>query len=111
MLIFSHRRRSKVEPEHLSRHGRFARRPLVLCLLHPLRNLLRRHLCRRVVSELLNQPGDSRKDASLLLMVHQPLDELRNSGLALRRRGKNGACSLDALNQGLIHFAVPDLAV
>jgi hypothetical protein len=53
-------------------------------LLDPLRNLLCRHLRRRVDSELLDQVGHSREDASFLLAVHQPLDELRISGLAFR---------------------------
>ena len=39
----------------LRRHGRLARRPLLLRLLHPLRNLLRRQLRRRIIAELLHQ--------------------------------------------------------
>ena len=70
------------------RHG-LARRPLLLRLLHPLRNLLRGHLGGRIVAELLDQAGHRRKDAGLLLVVHQPLDELRISGLPLRRSSEH----------------------
>ena len=44
-------------------------------------------------------------------MVHQPLHELCISGLALRRRRKDGACSLDALDQCFVHLSIPHLAV
>ena len=43
MLIFSHGSKDRVETEHLRRHG-LARRPLLLRLLDPLRNLLTQSL-------------------------------------------------------------------
>ena len=54
MLILFHAR-DRVEAKDLRRHGRLARRPLLLCLLNPLRNLLRRHLRRRIVAQLLHK--------------------------------------------------------
>ena len=53
--------------------------------LNPRRNLLRRQSCRRIIRELIHQRGHSRENASLLLVFHEPLHELRVRGLALRR--------------------------
>jgi len=51
-LLLSHAR-DRVEAKELRPHG-LARRPLLLCLLHPLRNLPRGHPSRWIVGE--NQP-------------------------------------------------------
>ena len=59
----------------------------LLCLLNPARNLLRRQPRRRIVAQLLDQARHRRKDAGLLLVLHQPFDELRVNSLALRRGG------------------------
>ena len=73
--------------------------PLLLCLLDPLRDLLCGHLSRRIVAELFDQARHRRKDAGLLLVIHQPFDELRVNGLPLRRSRKDHPGSLHALDE------------
>ena len=85
---------------HLSRHG-LASRPLLLRLLHALCDFLRSQPRRRIVAELLDQAGNRREHAGLLLVLHQPLDELRIDSLTLRRSRQHRPGRLHALYKSL----------
>ena len=95
----------------LSCTSRTSRGRHLLSPLHPRRDLLRGHLRRRIVAELLHQPCHRRKDPGLLLVVHQPFDELRVNGLALRRSRKDRPGGFHALDKRLVDLAVADLSV
>ena len=111
MLVVSHSRGIEVEVKPLRRHGRLARRPLALRLLDPLRNLLRGQPRCRIVAELLDQAGNRREHAGLLLVIHQPLHKLRVNSLTLRRSREDRPRSLHALDKRLVHLAIPELPV
>jgi hypothetical protein len=72
------------------RHRRLAGTAPLLCLLDPLRNFLRRHPRRRIIAELVHQRGNGCEPTCLLLVIHEPLHELRIRRLALRRRSQHG---------------------